>query len=40
MFLGATFLALGYQIFMSWVGTNPDLDVVPLEPTVPEQKSP
>jgi predicted PurR-regulated permease PerM len=26
MFLGATFLALGYQIFMSWVAENPDLE--------------
>ena len=24
MFVGATFLALGYQIFMRWVATNPD----------------
>jgi predicted PurR-regulated permease PerM len=24
MFVGATLLALGYQIFMSWVATNPD----------------
>lgn len=24
MFLGATLLAVGYQIFMSWVATNPD----------------
>jgi predicted PurR-regulated permease PerM len=24
MFVGATLLALGYQIFMSWVGTSPD----------------
>ena len=23
MFVGATFLALGYQIFMAWVHTNP-----------------
>jgi predicted PurR-regulated permease PerM len=26
LFVGATLLALGYQIFMSWVNTNPDLD--------------
>ena len=24
MFVGATLLALGYQIFMSWVATDPD----------------
>ena len=24
MFVGATLLALGYQIFMSWVASNPD----------------
>jgi len=24
MFVGATLLALGYQIAMSWVATNPD----------------
>jgi predicted PurR-regulated permease PerM len=24
MFIGATLLALGYQIFMAWVATNPD----------------
>ena len=24
MFVGATLLALGYQIFMWWVHTNPD----------------
>ena len=28
MFVGATFLALGYQIFMSWVDANPDLEPV------------
>ena len=27
MFVGATLLALGYQIFMSWVATNPDSSV-------------
>ena len=26
MFVGATLLALGYQLFMSWVATNPDAD--------------
>ena len=29
MFIGATLLALGYQIFMWWVADNPD--VVPVE---------
>jgi predicted PurR-regulated permease PerM len=29
MFVGATLLALGYQIFMSWVATNPDSEVIP-----------
>jgi predicted PurR-regulated permease PerM len=24
MFVGGTLLALGYQIFMGWVATNPD----------------
>ena len=24
MFVGATLLALGYQIFMNWVATKPD----------------
>src|SRR5262249_22609539 len=27
MFVGATILAIGYQIFMGWVGTNPDSTV-------------
>jgi predicted PurR-regulated permease PerM len=26
MFVGATLLALGYQIFMGWVATNPESD--------------
>jgi len=26
MFVGATLLALGYQIFMGWVATDPDSD--------------
>ena len=29
MFVGATLLALGYQIFMWWVATNPDKEPVP-----------
>lgn len=32
MFVGATLLALGYQMFMWWVATNPDLVVVAPEP--------
>jgi len=35
MFVGATLLALGYQIFMSWVATNPD-----LTPATPPHGSP
>jgi predicted PurR-regulated permease PerM len=33
MFVGAVLLALGYQIFMGWVATNPDLPRVAPEPT-------
>ena len=40
MFLGATLLALGYQIFMSWVHTNPDVDLPPPERPALEQESP
>ena len=40
MFLGATLLAVGYKIFMSWVDANPDLDLPPVEQPVLEQKSP
>jgi predicted PurR-regulated permease PerM len=40
MFLGATLLALGYQIFMSWVDANPDVDQVPVEQPVLEQEAP
>jgi len=29
MFVGATLLALGYQLFMGWVASNPDADVRP-----------
>ena len=35
MFVGATLLALGYQIFMGWVATNPD-----LTPAGPARDSP
>ena len=31
MFVGATLLALGYQIFMWWVATNPDIPAAPAE---------
>jgi hypothetical protein len=30
MFVGATLLTLGYQIFMSWVASDPD--AIPSEP--------
>jgi predicted PurR-regulated permease PerM len=33
MFVGAVLLALGYQIFMGWVATNPDLPRVAPEPS-------
>jgi len=29
MFIGATLLALGYQIFMRWVANNPDTPAAP-----------
>jgi predicted PurR-regulated permease PerM len=35
MFVGAVLLALGYQIFMWWVATNPDLPTLPPESTTP-----
>ena len=35
MFVGATLLALGYQIFMGWVATNPDAGPVPVESDTP-----
>jgi predicted PurR-regulated permease PerM len=35
MFVGAVLLALGYQIFMWWVATNPDLPAPPPESTPP-----
>jgi predicted PurR-regulated permease PerM len=35
MFVGATLLALGYQIFMWWVATNPDIAAA-----APESKTP
>ena len=35
MFVGATFLALGYQIFMRWVYTDPAAPIVPVESETP-----
>jgi predicted PurR-regulated permease PerM len=31
MFIGATLLTLGYQIFMRWVADNPDVVAVESE---------
>jgi len=36
MFVGATLLALGYQIFMGWVAANPDLAPAGPTPGLPE----
>jgi hypothetical protein len=35
MFVGAVLLALGYQIFMWWVATNPDVPDAAPESTTP-----
>jgi hypothetical protein len=35
MFVGATLLALGCQIFMSWVATDPDSSATELETDSP-----
>ena len=42
MFVGATFLAVGYQIFMTWVDANPDLEpgLVAVDPPAVERKAP
>lgn len=40
MFLGATLLALGYQIFMSWVATNPDSQPEENPPQPPTLQTP
>ena len=32
MFVGAVLLAIGYQLFMAWVASNPDLPAAPPEP--------
>ena len=36
MFVGATLLALGYQIFMWWVATNPDIPAAAPGSTAPD----
>lgn len=36
MFVGATFLALGYQVFMWWVASSPDLEAAAPESTTQE----
>lgn len=36
MFVGATLLALGYQIFMWWVANNPDIATAPPESKTPD----
>jgi predicted PurR-regulated permease PerM len=36
MFVGATLLALGYQIFMWWVANNPDIATAPAESKTPD----
>ena len=35
MFVGATLLALGYQIFMGWVETDPDAGPARAESDAP-----
>jgi predicted PurR-regulated permease PerM len=35
MFAGAVLLALGYQLFMAWVATNPDAPTARPESTTP-----
>lgn len=35
MFVGATLLALGHQIFMEWVANNPDAEATGVEPVEP-----
>jgi hypothetical protein len=32
MFVGATLLALGYQLFMGWIAANPDAPASTLSP--------
>jgi predicted PurR-regulated permease PerM len=36
MFVGAVLLALGYQIFMWWVATNPDIAAAEPETKTPD----
>jgi predicted PurR-regulated permease PerM len=37
MFVGATFLALGYQAFMWWVANSPDIEAAAPEATTPAE---
>jgi hypothetical protein len=37
MFVGATLLALGYQIFMGWVAANPDATRPPTKGDAAQQ---
>lgn len=39
MFVGATALALGYEIFVKWVGTNPEAETAPSPPEEIEDSS-
>lgn len=38
MFVGATLLALGYQIFMGWVAANPEAQPMPSEDDMPSPR--
>ena len=38
MFVGATLLALGYQIFMGWVAANPEAQPMPSEDDTPSPR--
>src|SRR5262249_5630997 len=40
MFVGATILAIGYQIFLSWVAANPDSSAEARGPAPPGTASP
>jgi predicted PurR-regulated permease PerM len=35
MFAGAVLLAMGYQLFMAWVATDPDMPAASPESTAP-----
>ena len=39
MFVGATVLALGYEIFLGWVATNPGVDLVPQNDPIKQADS-